>query len=665
MEIIINQLKAKAEVAPDDSLLMDTISLLLDLQRNPDRPHLISWGALHRCFVQLQDRGLWERTAENDELLDALRTFLTAPTSSSVDSVRPKPNPTVDFKPPSVKFSIARPPAQVIRPQLISNQDPLVLPLELVDILNNAYFLHLLATDSSQILPPGKSLLSVMSRSNIASEGNSGPALDRKVEDLVHKVFWEEALETLSNAEPSVQLSRLKLLYGDMHIALSPLLPPNHPVLVILSSPLPPTSSPLDTTVMHLREVLSSLRKRCAPVRDPDIEALQRMLDDPPIRSSPPVELATLVSETFKSILRLSELMKEDLSQFVLGSMTEQQLKSVIAKQAKATEREIVLDLWGRDRIERPWALWLEGLQPQANLSSAAFEPRFSWIVRVVQALGFSSPVSCALPPRTVQLSPTPSSDTDALQTSALSTPSANVIPPIFFFTTPVLLKVQNYLQALVIAASLRSLTRLPTPTRASHTNSASDPDSFSSRVWTLLRAEIAGEPGAGDTKLINLADEVIRARMQADSKSSASPSLSKEDETKLRAAVDRTLKPDDPVYRLLQTRLLTALVNALLKRRQAVQHPETGTPVTLRTGKDGERVGQRPRLVLDPEDMDNVRPAAQSSSGLAIDVKGFEDPILSRAAAEVFEKVDACLAWVESIWRDVVETGRANDPSR
>jgi hypothetical protein len=199
METIINQLKAKAKVAPNNSLLKDIISLLLDLQRNPDRPHLISWDALHRDFVQLQDSGLWERTTENDELLDALHTFLTASTSNSVDSVRPEPNPrhSVNSKLPSDKFSIVISPAQTARSQLISNQDPLVLPLELVDILNNAYFLHLLATDSSQVLPPGKSLLSVMSRSHTASDGDPETTLHRKVEDIVHKAFWEEVRTSL------------------------------------------------------------------------------------------------------------------------------------------------------------------------------------------------------------------------------------------------------------------------------------------------------------------------------------------------------------------------------------------------------------------------------------------------------------------------------------
>ncbi|KAF9244923.1 hypothetical protein BU15DRAFT_41439 [Melanogaster broomeanus] len=667
MEAIIKQLKAKAAVAPSNSLLRDTISLLLDLQRNPDHTHLISWDALHRDFVRLQDRGLWERTTENDELLDALRTSLAA---SAINSVDPVPGPSVGSEPaPSESITIVVPHAHPTASLPISNQDLIVLPQELIDIFNKACFLHLLATDPGQVLPPGKSLLSVMSHSHTASKGDSKPTLRSRVEDLAHKAFWDEATEILSNPEPSAQLSRLKRLYGDMHIALSPLLPPNHPVLVTLSSPVPPTSSPLDSAVMHLREVLSSMRERCAPVRDPEIDALQRTLDDPPIRSSRPVALASLVTETIKSILRLSEVMKDDLSQFVLGSMTEEQLQSVVSKQAKTSEREIVLDVWRQEGIAHAWGSWLENLQPPTNPS---FDPRFSWIFRLIQALGASLPVSCTLPTRTVQISPTSSSDADGIETlnSESSTPSANVLPPVFFFSAPALLKIQNYLQALVIAASLRSLTRLLVPTRAAHLSSGSpDPDSFTSRVWTLLQAEIAGEPGAGDTKLINLADEVVRARMQAGTTSSApAPAgipLSKEGEKQLRAAVDRTLKPGDPVYRLLQGRLLSALAGALVKRRQAQSHQDAGTgvPVTLRTGKDGERVWKRPRLVLDPEDMDDTRPVP-NSSGFAVDAKGFEDAVLSRAAAEVFGEMDHCLTWVESIWSDVIETGHVKEAS-
>ena len=465
-------------------------------------------------------------------------------------------------------------------------------------------------------------------------------------------LMFTQVVDTLSNPEPSAQLPRIKLLYKDLHVVLSPLLPPKHPVLVTLSSPLSPTSSPLNSALMHLREVLASLRERCAPVRDSEIEALQQPLADPPARLT---ALAALVAQTVRSILRFSEIMKDDLSQFFLGNMTEQQLRSIVAKQAKTTERELVTDIWHQGIIIQGWISWLDKFQPPAHLYSISASPCYLWIVRVVQALGSSSPVACPLPSRTTQISPTTYSGHNSHENTEKPTPIANTLPAVFFFSAPTLLKIQNYLQALVIAASLRILTRLPAPTR-----SGSDPpnsDSFMSRVWILLRAEIAGEPGASDTKLINLADEVVRARTQP-ATVTASGSLTKEDEATLRAAVDHTLRPEDPVYKLLQRRLLTELSNVLVKRRQGYAARDVGagaSPAILRAGRDGEPAGKRPRLVLDLEDVDESQISPRGLPRLVIDIKGFEDPVLSRATEEVFEEVDNCLWWVESVWSDVV----------
>ncbi|KAG8213693.1 hypothetical protein J3R82DRAFT_10391 [Butyriboletus roseoflavus] len=128
--------------------------------------------------------------------------------------------------------------------------------------------------------------------------------------------------------------------------------------------------------------------------------------------------------------------MKDDLSQFVLGSMTEQQLRSVVANQASISEREIVIDVWRQDRIMQSWASWLDKLQPSAYLSSVSAEPRSLWIDRIVQALCSSSPVSCPLPSRTIQISPTASSGRDSNEMTESSTPecehkhtSARVFP--------------------------------------------------------------------------------------------------------------------------------------------------------------------------------------------------------------------------------------------
>ncbi|KAL4074115.1 hypothetical protein V8B97DRAFT_1894433 [Scleroderma yunnanense] len=639
METIIQRLKAKAQVAPTSTLLEDMISLLEDLQRNPDSAVHLSESSLRRDFAQLQEHGLWERSKENDDLLDALWDSLEAASSKATQV---SPNSEGDFK---ETLSIALPSSQSFAPQLISNADLLVLPLELMDVLNKTYFLHLLATDSGQVLPPGKSLLSVLSRPHVHSEGNSKPTLQRNVEDFVHKAFWDEALESLSSPEPATQLLRLKLFYGDMQAALSRLLPSGHPVLVMLSPPLPPTSSPLESAVSLLRQVLASMRERCAPVRDAMIELEQRTLDNSPVRTSRPVALATSVLHTIRFVLECSDVMKDDLSQAVLGSMSEQQIKSVIAKQAKVAEREAILDLWQKDQIVHRWQSWLEHPQPPFSVIGGAAESRLSWIVRLVQSLGRSSPVACPLPTRTIQTT-LEGSETQRLASPVMPTSSDhdNVLPPIFFFSVPTLVKIQNYLQALVIAAALRTLTPLSVGVRPSST----DPTSFTERVWTLLRADIAEEPDASGTKLVNLADEVIRANTHD------GPLLPEGTDTKLRAAVDRILKPTSPVFKLLQNRLLTGLVTSLVRPRTESHLPRYRgiAPEILKSGGGGKR----PRLVLDSGDMDEQPPRLQSSEGSTmVVVKGFDDPVLNSAMARVFMQMHNQLEWVEGVWEDLI----------
>lgn len=71
------------------------------------------------------------------------------------------------------------------------------LPLELAEILDQTYFLHLLATDPAKVVPPGKSLLSMMTKPEISSklDAKHDPklsAIHDKVEDMVHKAFWDE-----------------------------------------------------------------------------------------------------------------------------------------------------------------------------------------------------------------------------------------------------------------------------------------------------------------------------------------------------------------------------------------------------------------------------------------------------------------------------------------
>ncbi|KAG1737650.1 hypothetical protein EDB19DRAFT_1909627 [Suillus lakei] len=628
MEAILSKLKAKAEIAPDNALLRDTISLLTDLHRNEPITQRVTWDSLIRDFQRLQDQGLWDISEDNTKLLHMLRTSVTTQPSKELDrkpaSSMPGPSHPA-ARALQGSFSIVYPDSESAPSPLIPTSDPVLLPLELVEILNRTYFHHLLATDPKRVVPPGKSLVSMLSRSPKEGGDPEKPTLHDKIEDLVHKAFWDEAIESLSNPEPSCQLPRIKSLYQDLLITLTPLLPSKSPVIITLSSPLPPTSSPLDSAIMHLREVVVSLRKRCAPVQDQELDDLLRSLDEPPPRSSRPISLATLVVDTVKSILRISDIMKEQLSQFVLGSMTEEQLQSTISKQAKTKERQDILDIWKSWRIDCSWPIWLQSYQPSFQVNGEAAEPQYKWIVRLVQALGSSIPISCQLPTREPQS-------------------IENSLPPIFFFSAPALLEIQNYLQALVIAASLRTLIRVPQGAQAS----------FMERLWILLKAEIVEEPGSGDTKLVHLADEVVRAHKLDGAM------LSGEGEAKLRAAVARTLNHNDPVFLLLQKRLLKALVDALgyqrSESRQAGAH--TGPP-RMQTGQHGKRAEKRARItiVLNPEELDATH-GAETPQMTVGRVHGFEDEYLRKVVEEVFVKVDECIRWVEGVWQDVLRAG-------
>jgi hypothetical protein len=80
-----------------------------------------------------------------------------------------------------------------------------------------------------------------------------------------------------------------------------------------------------------------------------------------------------------------------------------------------------------------------------------------------------------------------------------------------------------------------------------------------------------------------------------------------------------------------------------------------------MQTGLHGERAGKKPRLVLDPEDLDTTDRA--ETLQLTIEkLLGFEDECLRKVVEEVFVKVDACVRWLEGVWQDVLRVGVIND---
>lgn len=451
---------------------------------------------------------------------------------------------------------------------------------------------------------------------------------DASISHVLPPTHNQQARDSLSSAEPSSQLSRLKLLYRDLHTALLPLLPPTHPILVTLSSHFSPTPSPLSSAVFHLREVLSALRARCAPARDAYVDSLLHTLQNVPPAHPNPSTLAKIVVDTVESILQLSNAMKDDLSQFVLGSMNEKQLRAVIMQRARADERQIVLKLWRPEQIQHFWAQWLAELQPDTVAAEGS-----AWIHRLLKALKSSTPVSSRIP-----------------TSSAQNDEGGNFLPPPFFFSTPEVLYIQNFIQAIVIAAALRSLTRLSPP---SAQDSGSD---FMERIWTLLRLEIDETEGSGDTKVVNLADEVLRARVQTPT---AGADIA--EEKRLRAAVERTLQPNDPVFILLQKRLLSAMTSRLHQLPSSGGTSRTVAPAHMQTGREGDRAATRLRPTLNTGELGLDVGDWESRHEEELVVKGFEEPVLVKAIGEALGRLRGCLDWVASVWEDVLANGEVS----
>ncbi|KAH9083694.1 hypothetical protein EDB83DRAFT_2669649 [Lactarius deliciosus] len=210
------------------------------------------------------------------------------------------------------------------------------------------------------------------------------------------------------------------------------------------------------------------------------------------------------------------------------------------------------------------------------------------WVLRLVQALGATDPVTCPLPTKPL-------------------IPEDGAPPP-------------NYLQTIVITAALRAL--FPT--------SVPPPEDFMYRIWMLLLASVSEENGAEDVRLVNLADELVRAS-----------SLVDDEAGNLRAAVARTVRATDPVFLLLQRRLLSTLAERLARAPMAPVHRKDA-PMEMRKARaDHSQCDERGRAEVE-----------------VLDVKGFGDPVLTGAIEEGLKKLRTAVRWIENIWADIVEPG-------
>ncbi|KAH8994007.1 hypothetical protein EDB92DRAFT_1944283 [Lactarius akahatsu] len=143
-------------------------------------------------------------------------------------------------------------------------------------------------------------------------------------------------------------------------------------------------------------------------------------------------------------------------------------------------------------------------------------------------------------------------------------------------------------------------------------------------------------ENGAEDARLINLADELVRASSLVD------------DAGKLRAAVARTVRATDPVVPPLQCCLLSTLAERLARAPTAPVHRKDA-PTEMRTGRR-----EQTTLNLVSEERTEAE---------VLDIKGFGVPVLTGAIQEGLKKIRTANEWVVFVrsdylfYQDILDT--------
>jgi len=339
--------------------------------------------------------------------------------------------------------------------------------------------------------------------------------------------------------------------------------------------------------------------------------------------------------------------MRNDYSNAILATASEQELVGMVETIAETQEQELVLQLWdSKEAMRKAWSHWMNGFRPVGP--ALQVQPKQLWIHKLIQSLGKPHAITSKLVgPSPPQETANDSDNRDPDSPERTPEPS-NMLPPQFLFSGPTLLRLQNYIQALTIAASLRSL--VPTPRLATNPpppsqyqmNGVISPVNwtFTERIWALLEPEIgATDDEPSETKIINFADEVVMAHS-----STLPPGVTALDphlEQRLRSVVDRILRTGDPAFVLLQKRLLAALSAALLNNPVAEDHAS----VRMQSGRPQPQRGVPP-----------PSPSPQTAQReVTIVAKGFEDPVIAKRCSIVASTLRRSVEWVERVWGDTM----------
>ncbi|GAA5889183.1 hypothetical protein JCM5296_005826 [Sporobolomyces johnsonii] len=568
--------------------------------------------------------------------------------------------------------------------------------------LSDAYTLFLLSTTPESVLPPGQSLSSIFRTASRPSSPSSS-SFSSRVEQQAHQAYFDSLEATLSSPSSSARDKRAAWarLCADLADAVLPLVPSRlgggsvkQQLETTLRSAGNGEDWTLDEAASTLRAVLQALEQLCAPARDAQVRDLLSPVTSPSSSLSP----STLV-DLVRSTLALAEQMSTDLRTFrrsaVAQLASEEELREVVKEETAERERRIVRELLGgrgmgekeADReVRKETKRWAREKTGEARADGEGDDDDNAPVSRngVASAL-----IETLFEDVAVQL---PSFSDDGPSSSSNDQPTPNnPLPPIFFVPSPRLFEIQNTFQAIVILACLVTVVGPPpSPARASD-ESHSTPNDYVSRLWTILQSEIIPAPPSSlsdvpadrdttssATRLAHLSDELIAYRLSLapSSSSSSSPLDATEPErTRIRSAVERILRYEDPVYRLLKERLKVGVKAAFVaavtvtdtaaarSRSEQDGRSNTSTPLPLKL-RTGRSVGVGRRLEEDEvssssRSRSRSRFAQRESVRVQVPpIRGFERP--SSLAERVQETVEGRLVgevwrWMEGVWGGVL----------
>lgn len=464
---------------------------------------------------------------------------------------------------------------------------------------NVAFLLRALALQPKRVLPPGKSLLSLFSKGKDDADEEKRKRA-QEVEAVIKRAYWDAAYEQLASPSPDVQIPRIKVFYHDLWEALKPLVPQTHPLMVILTSPLSPSSNPLASALHYLQAALTLMRSLCAPARDEAIDESLASLAKVDKLHAPRDELAKAYTSGIRFALDMCGTMVDDLQSFMAKYGNESNVAAMLRASAREHERQAIIGAFGKEEIQRAWKEWAQK----------------SWRDQMVDVVGDLNPLMQA----------------------------ADLLPSTLIMSRVDLAEAQTLLLGLVISASIRTLVPALSQTRLvtlynNNSKAIELENQFMGRVWTLIGADpFATDHATQESDIDNIAAEVFRIWKLRNPNEQNISAKEKEFGDMVRRMIN---EETHPVRVLLKKRVTDALKERLA---QPIVPIKQEAPTTVAAGRALQPTARLKSSKIFPSD--------QKEADLVI--SGFGDPVLKNHLHQILHILRVVESWVEYVWKDI-----------